>query len=144
MTEALRRPFFSPTYTTTWDEAVAAIDSFKVPALGPMREFVAAIARSPFAAGLFPSPGVHAVLIGRIPSFPPNEPHLSVHYDRGNRHFEFTYVENPFARDNWKTRVPIGRAFPHFEHLMLRRLRWFTRSNAVARSNKSLERTRDR
>jgi len=108
-----------------------------------MRDFVAAVSRSPYAIALFPSPGVHAVRIGRIAGFPASEPHLSVHYDRGGRYFEFTYVENPFSNDNWKTRVPSGRAFQSFEHLMLRRLRWFTRSYTKARSNKSLERTRE-
>jgi len=140
---ALRRPHFAPTFTTTWEQAVAILDSYKVGALVPMREFVAAVSRSPYASALFPSPGVHSVRIGRISSFPANEPHLSVRYDRGSRHFEFTYVENPFAKDNWTTRVPIARAFPHFEHLLLRRLRWFTRGNAVARSNTSFERTRE-
>ncbi len=143
MDMSLHRPAGSPTLTTTWDEAVSILKTHAIPTIAPLVSFVESVAASPYAAGLFPSPGVFQFLIGRIPAFPANEPHLVVMYDRERRQFEFSYVVDPYSCQIWNTKAPVSRVFQHFEHLMLRRLRWFSRPVALARSNKSLERTRE-
>jgi hypothetical protein len=106
-----------------------------------MRDFVAQIAGSPYAASLFPASSMDAVLIGRIPNFPAFEPHLRLWYNWRTGLVEFVYLVDPYSNALWKTQVPIERAFIHFQHLMLRRLRWFRGEHG---SNKSLERTRGR
>ena len=80
-----------------------------------------------------------AVLIGRIENFPCGEPHLRLWYNYITKQVVFTYFADLYAQ-RWETKVPIGRAYDHFHHLMIRRLRWFR--DPGHRPNKSLERTR--
>jgi len=136
----LIRPDGYPVRTWTWAEAVARLDSFKGNAIKPMRDFVAQIAGSPYAASLFPASSMDAVLIGRIPNFPAFEPHLRLWYNWRTGQVEFIYLVDPYSNARWTTQVPIERAFIHFQHLMLRRPRWFRGEHG---SNKSLERTRE-
>ena len=107
-----------------------------------MRDLIAEIAASPYASGLFPAASMDAVLVGRIPNFPCNEPHLRIWYNYITRQVTFTYFVEPFSNQRWEVKVPVGRAYAHFQHLMLRRLRWFR--DRGHGSNTSLERTRDR
>jgi hypothetical protein len=118
------------------------LDQFKGNALKPMRDFIAQIADSRFAAALFPASSMDAVLVGRIPDFPCFEPHLRLWYNWRTRQVEFTYVVDPYSQATWTTKVPIERAFIHFQHVMFRRLRWF-RGRSEHGSNTSLERTRE-
>jgi hypothetical protein len=121
--------------TWTWQEAVARLEGFRGKALRPMRDFIAEVAASPYAQALFPCASMDAVLIGRVPDFSSFEPHLRVWYNARTQQVKFTYIADPVSSDRWETRVPVGRAYVHFEHLMLRRLRWF-------RSNKTMAPTR--
>jgi hypothetical protein len=100
-----------------------------------MRDFIAQVAASPYAQQLFPCASMDAVLIGRVPHFSSYEPHLRVWYNSRTRQFKFTYIADPASNERWETQAPASRVFVHFEHLMLRRLRWF-------RSNKIMEPTR--
>jgi hypothetical protein len=105
-----------------------------------MRDFVAEVAASPYARALFPCASMDAVLIGRVPDFSLYEPHLRILFNARTRQFKFTYLADPVSSERWETRAPVGRAYAHFEHLMLRRLRWFRVS--AAWSNKAMEPTR--
>lgn len=133
MDTSLHRPAGYPSFTTTWDEAVNILAAHDIPLIAPLVKFAEQVARSPYASGTFPSPGVFHFLIGRIPGFPAYEPHLRLVFDRVKRDFEFSYLSDPYSREVWTTRAPSLRAFQHFEHLMLRRLRWFSRPAALAR-----------
>ena len=106
-----------------------------------MQRFIAEIAASPFSSGLFPAASMDAVLVGRIENFPVNEPHLRLWYNYITRQVTFTYFSDTYA-PRWETKVPVARAFEHFRHLMVRRLRWYR--DRGHGSNTSLERTRDR
>jgi hypothetical protein len=138
----LIRPTGHPIRTWSWAEQVQRLEEFKGNALKPMRNFVAEISASPYADSLFPAPSMDAVLVGRVPNFPCFEPHLRLWYNWRSGQVEFTYVVDPYSQATWTTKVPIDRAYIHFQHIMLRRLRWF--SAGVHRSNASFERTCER
>jgi len=123
----LSRPAGYKIRTWTWPEAVARLDEFTGTALQPMRDFVAEIAASPYSGLLFPAASMDAVLVGRIPNFSCYEPHLRMKYAFRTRQVTFLYWADPYSQQTWTTRAPITRAFAHFEHLMLRRLRWCRR-----------------
>jgi len=125
----LSRPAGYKIRTWTWPEAVARLEGFSGNSLRPMRDFVAEIAASPYAALLFPAASMDGVLVGRIPDFSCYEPHLFMRYDVRTRRVTFTYWVDPYSQQRWTTQAPVGRAFAHFEHLMLRRLRWCRRIN---------------
>ena len=120
----LVRPTGYPIRTWTWTEAIQHLDEFRGTTLRPMRDFVAAIAGSAYARFLFPGASMDAVLIGRLPDFNSYEPHLRIHYTPRTRLVTFTYFTDPYSYQRWTTNTPMSRAFSHFEHLMLRRLRW--------------------
>jgi hypothetical protein len=109
--------------TRTWTEVIANLDGFGAP-LRPMRDFVAAIAGSDYARFLFPCSSMDAILIGRLPDFSCYEPHLRTQYNPRTRQVTFTYFTDPYSGQRWTTNTPMNRVFSHFEHLMLRRLRW--------------------
>lgn len=117
--------FDYPYRTSTWPDQVARIEQFEGQLLRPMRDFTTEVAASAYARALFPCASMDTLLIGRVPDFSACEPHLRVWFNARTRQFEFTYVSNPASNERWETRAPIGRAYAHFEHLMLRRLRWF-------------------
>jgi len=68
------------------------------------------------------------------------EAKLGVRLSPRSRQFKFTYYADPASNERWETQAPAGRAYAHFEHLMLRRLRWFR--PATAWSNQTMEPTR--
>jgi hypothetical protein len=140
ITRTYNRAYGYPCRTWTWQEQVARIEGFRGHALRPMRDFIAEVASSPYARALFPCASMDAVLIGRVPNFSSYEPHLRVWYNCRSRQFKFTYCADPASNERWETQAPAGRAYAHFEHLMLRRLRWFR--PAMAWSNKTMEPTR--
>jgi hypothetical protein len=113
--------------TWTWAEAVARLEEFTGADLLPMRDFIAEIAASPYAGLLFPAASMDTVLVARIPDFSCSEPHLRMKYDFQTRQVTFLCWVDPYSQQTWTTQVPIGRAFAHFEHLMLCRLRWCQR-----------------
>jgi len=113
-----------PIHTWTWTEAIELLDSFRDTRFRPMRDFVAAIAASAYARFLFPGASMDAVLIGRVPDFNCYEPHLRIQYNPRTGQVTFTYFTDPNSNQRWTTNTPMNRAFSHFEHLMLRRLRW--------------------
>jgi hypothetical protein len=120
----LVRPAGYPIHTFTWTEAIAHLDDFCGTNFRAMRDFVAAIAGSAYSRFLFPCSTMDAVLIGRPPDFNSYEPHLRIQYNPRTRQMTFTYFTDPYSYQRWTTNTPINRAFAHFEHLMLRRLRW--------------------
>lgn len=126
----LIRPTGYPILTSTWTKAVTRLDGFKGTELRPMRDFVAEIAASPYAGLLYPASSMDAVLVGRVPNFSCFEPYLRMQYNFRTRQLTFTYWVDPASGQSWTTKVPISRAFVHFEHLMLRRLRWCRRIGA--------------
>ena len=127
----LSRPAGYKIRTWTWAEAVARLEEFRGNVLRPMRDFVAEIAASPFAELLFPAASMDAVLVARTPDFSCYEPHLRMKYDFRTRQVTFLYLVDPSSQQTWKTQVPVSRAFAHFEHLMLRRLRWCRRRESL-------------
>jgi len=109
--------------TFTWTEAIEHLDGLCGTTFRPMRDFVAAIAASAYSRFLFPGSSMDAVLIGRLPDFNSYEPHLCIQYNPRTQQVTFTYFTDPYSYQRWTTNTPIIRAFAHFEHLMLRRLR---------------------
>jgi hypothetical protein len=123
----LIRPDGYPIRTGAWANAVTRLEGLEGAALRPMRDFVAEIAASPYAGLVYPASSMDAVLVVRLPNFSCYEPHLRMQYNFRTRQITFTYWVDPYSGQRWTTQVPIGRAFAHFEHLMLRRLRWCRR-----------------
>ncbi len=123
-------------HTQSWAAVDDRLAQFRGAQLAPMRSFIAEIAASPYAQGLFPCSSMDSLRIARIPDFSDYEPHIWVWYNSATRQFRFTYFDAPGTGSPcWETRAPAMRGFPHFEHLLLRRLRWFTRHSAGEAKN---------
>ena len=112
--------------TQSWPEIVACFAGFYGDELAPMRNFVSAISATPFAGPLSPCASMDVLLVGRHSNFSSSEPHLRIWYNSSSRQFQFSYCIDGAKRSAWETKVPAAEAIQHFEHLLLRRLRWFS------------------
>ncbi len=117
-----------PWHTQPWSAVAERFARLRGSRLAPMRNFIAEVAASPYAQGLFPCCSMDSLRIARIPDFSDYEPHIWVWYNSATCQFRFTYFDAPrTGGSRWETHAPAMRGFAHFEHLLLRRLRWFAR-----------------
>jgi hypothetical protein len=104
----------------------------------PMVELVEFIASSAYGKALFAHTSHADLVISRTADFHRFEPRIVVAFNLATKRFQFRFLTHPALNHWWRSECPASRGIQHFEHLMQRRLRWFTK---LRTSNNAMQAT---
>lgn len=118
---------YSLAKTWSWSELE---ERFEMAHVQPLRHLVQQISKSRFRDGVFGTISLCDLLIAQKPIFEMGRDMLRISVTPGGR-VRFKYVEFHFLNKCFETESAPGDAFSKFEHIMVKRLKWFFSEEAT-------------